>query len=233
MTTVDIILPTMHKMVDGQDLYKQCLESLRATIGDKQGYSLITVENVRGYAQAINKGLAESDPKNDVVLLNDDILFFHNDWLNRLTNYGKGDIRGCKLIYPNNVIQHVGGDLRQDFVGFHPGQGAMNLGQYEQARKCTYITSAVAYIKREVIDRVGPMATNYGVGYFVDVDYCLAAIREGFSVWYNPVTFTHLESVTLGPMSRQNNDFGMAYSQFCDRWGNDETLDMLREYFEF
>ena len=138
-----------------------CLEILKKTTDStKTPYNIIISESDKGFIDAVNKVLMSS--RNDVLLLNDDV-FLSMGWLEKLLSCKKGDIRGCKLLYPNGAIQHAGGSLTRGFRGVQLGQLHCDLGQFDRVYEVVYVTFACAYIKRKVINKVGLLDPIYGL----------------------------------------------------------------------
>jgi GT2 family glycosyltransferase len=157
-----------------------------------------------GFAVNVNRGLRAADPRHDVVLLNSDVLPMR-DWLACLqyATVGGDDIGvvGGKLLYPDNRIQY-GGTVRNPRAPewfdhryrFKPG----DWGPASVAGPTLAATGACMYIRREVLDEVGLLDEDYGMGY-EDVDYCLRAWQSGFQVLYEPsAQLHHHESITRG-----------------------------------
>lgn len=67
-----------------------------------------------------------------------------------------------------------------------------------EAHPCDWVSGAAMMIRREVIDRVGPMDEGYFL-YFEEVDLCRRARRDGWEVWYVPGSrIMHLEGASTG-----------------------------------
>ena len=221
----DIIIPTIHAKHDtGTEALELCIESIVKS-KDTNKANIIVKENYHSFAEGINAGLAET--RNDVILVNDDIIV-SNTWISDIER-GIGDIRGFKLLYPplGQIIQHAGGQLRQDWRGTHIGVGHFDTGQYDQIYPCAYVTFACVLIKRKVIDELGPISTEYGRAYFEDVDYCLQAWRAGFDVIYNPVPLMHYESLSTKKVGL-NEASTKSWYKFYAMWGKPDTIEMLR-----
>ncbi len=189
------------------DLTRRCLKSLGET--DLAGAEVIVVDNgstdetpvalatfgwvrvVRlaqnlGFVGGNNAGIAAAPKDSDVVLLNNDLVFSQRDWLTRLREcaYAKADIGvvGCRLILPDGRLLHAGTYILPDTCwGQQIGALQKDVGQYRSSRDVEGVVFACAYLKREVIDRLGGLSAEYE-SYFEDTDYCLRAREAGFRV---------------------------------------------------
>ena len=187
---ITILLPYVEK----DELYQKCIASLKSNTKDYELMELPDPER-KGFVKKVNEGFTKT--KNDIIIIHTDMLFT-KDWLVNLLDYVKQNqnvgIFGCKLIYPDGKIQSAGGQI---MGGFNIGDGALDMGQYNQTNFVPYVSFAGNYIRREVIDKVGLLDENYSPQYFDDVDYCFRAKRFGFKIMYVPVELFHLASQTM------------------------------------
>jgi GT2 family glycosyltransferase/glycosyltransferase involved in cell wall biosynthesis len=199
------------------------LAALRA-IG---GIEVIAGEDNAGFAANVNRGLAAVEPGPDVVVLNSDMEALPG-WLECLQyavrSHDDVGIAGAKLLYPDDRIQFGGTVRNRDApewfdhrFRFEPADwGPANINAYVLA-----VTGACMYIRREVLDELGPMDEAYPMAY-EDVDYCLRAWQAGWRVVYFPAAVLyHLESVTRGTEVRERER--ASQRRFWSRWG--EFLD--------
>jgi GT2 family glycosyltransferase len=179
-------------------------------------------EENRGFAANANRGLAASDPERDVVLLNSDVEALPG-WLaclqyaaHRRPEIG---IVGGQLQYPDGRIQ-FGGTVRNrdqpEWFDHRYRFKPRGWGPAEQTSPALAVTGACMYVRRELIERVGPLDERYGMAY-EDVDWCLRAWQAGFVVLYFPAAqLVHHESVTrgadLGERERESQRL------FWERW---------------
>jgi hypothetical protein len=126
----------------------------------------------------------------------------HQGWLESLLEAlampGVG-IVGCKLFYPDGMVQHAGGIVRwpQAFVD-HYGYRQPDDGRWDEMRSVDYVTGAAWGFRRAVVEQIGLLDEGYWPGYYEEVDYCFRARRAGWQVIYTPkATGVHHESVSL------------------------------------
>ncbi len=203
-------------------LTRRCLDSLLAQ--DLDEASIIVVDNgseddtaealnayagririVRlpanlGFVRGMNTGIAAARPDDDVVLLNNDLVFDQPDWLNRLRDaaYAGADhgIVGCRLLgpEPGNQLFHLGGFIEPELLWgqqTESGQQETDVGQFPRTRRVQAVAFALAYIRRDCLDRIGGLDEIFH-SYFEDTDYCLRAADAGIaSVVAGAVTLRH------------------------------------------
>jgi GT2 family glycosyltransferase len=159
---------------------------------------VLTLPGNLGFVRGNNAGIEAADPGSDVVLLNNDLEFTQRDWLARLREcaHSAADVGvvGCRLRLPDGRLLHAGTYILPDTVwGQQIGALEKDIGQYAATREVEGIVFACAYLKRELIDRIGGLALDFE-SYFEDTDYCLRAREAGFrTVVCGDVTLIHDE----------------------------------------
>lgn len=130
-----------------------------------------------------------------ILLLNTDLIFKERNWLLKLVDVASKDekigIAGCRLFYPDGLIQHAGTHLT--FFGLPDN--------YKNNRPSGYawsVIGALFLIKREVIEKIGLFDERYLPFFEEEVDYCERARKEGYKVYYLGTTnIIHLEGKTI------------------------------------
>ncbi len=163
------------------DLTRKCLATLRET--DLTNAEVLVVDNgstdetpaelrkldwVRvltlpsnlGFVRGNNAGIEAVDRSHDVVLLNNDLVFTQRDWLQRLraAAWSSPDIgiAGCRLVLPDGRLLHAGTYILPDTLwGQQIGSLEKDVGQYPGVREVEGIIFACAYLRREVIAKIG------------------------------------------------------------------------------
>jgi len=153
-----------------------------------------------GFVRGMNTGIAAARPDDDVVLLNNDLKFTQRDWLNRLRDaaYASPDtgVVGCRLLgpEPEGRVYHAGGFIEPDALwGQQTESGTVerDIAQFTQTRRVQGIAFALAYIRRDCLDRIGALDPMFH-SYFEDTDYCLRAADAGIAtVVAGGVTIQH------------------------------------------
>lgn len=146
--------------------------------------------------------------KGDYLLfLNNDIEVISPEWLGALLEHGQREevgAVGCKLLYPDYTMQHVGLVTGVLDVAAHSHKG---LPDYMQGyfslphiiRNCSALTGACLLTRKDVFDQVGGFdEKNFAVA-FNDVDFCLRLRDKGYLIVYTPFAkMYHYESRTRG-----------------------------------
>lgn len=108
-----------------------------------------------------------------------------------------------RFAFPPQYIQFAGyTQLSSITMRNEPiGMGHPDDGRFETPHPSPYLHGAAMLIKREVIDRTGPMPEIYFL-YYEELDWCTAMTRAGYTLWYEPhCTIFHKESQSTGQQS--------------------------------
>ena len=161
---------------------------------------IVTLPENLGFVRGINAGIAAARPDDDVVLLNNDLLFIQADWLARLRDaaYASPDtgVVGCRLLGPESEgrLYHAGGFIEADDLwGQQTESGSVerDVAQFSRTRRVQAIAFALAYLRRDCLDRIGMLDAAFH-SYFEDTDYCLRAADAGIAcVVAGAVTLRH------------------------------------------
>jgi GT2 family glycosyltransferase len=161
---------------------------------------IISLPENLGFVRGMNTGIAAARVDDDVVLLNNDLLFPQADWLGRLRDAAyaapENGIVGCRLLGPEaeGRVYHAGGFIEADELWgqqTESGRVERDVAQFIHTRRVQGIAFALAYLRRDCIDRIGVLDTAFH-SYFEDTDYCLRAADAGIaSVVAGTVTLCH------------------------------------------
>lgn len=231
-------------------LTERCLDSLLAS--DREHAEIIVVDNgssdetpkalaayadrVRiltmpenlGFVRGMNAGIAAARPDDDVVLLNNDLLFTQPDWIGRLRDAAyvapEHGIVGCRLLGPEAEarLYHSGGFIEPERLwGQQTESGIIerDVAQYTHLRRVQGIAFALAYIRRDCLERIGALDTAFH-SYFEDTDYCLRAGDLGIAtVVAGAVTLRHDQhGSTSEDTSFRTGIFDKSRATFAARW---------------
>jgi O-antigen biosynthesis protein len=228
---VSVIIPTR----DRADLLEKCLDGLLVAT-DYPAIEVIVADNdscepetlrlldrlaaeprVRilpcpgpfNYAAINNKAIAESRGE-IILLLNNDILIRHADWLTHMVAQAvrpEVGAVGARLLYENGTIQHAGvilgvgaiepvaGHVYKCSAANAPG----HLNHLRIARNMSAVTAACLAMRRKVFDEVGGFDEQHLPVAFNDVDLCLKVGQRGYQIICTPqAELTHLESISRG-----------------------------------
>jgi GT2 family glycosyltransferase len=141
-----------------------------------------------------------------LLLLNNDTEVIHADWMSAMVEQSQrktiGAV-GCKLLYPNDTIQHagvligLGGAAGHAFTHIH--RDAPGYFNYIQStNNYSAVTAACLMVRKEAYLSVQGFDEDFVVEYN-DVDFCLKLMDSGLSNVYLPhVELYHYESLTRG-----------------------------------
>jgi GT2 family glycosyltransferase len=139
-----------------------------------------------GFSRTVNVGLRRARRmERDAVLVNADIEFINNGWLEALLG-NPADVVGALLLYPNRLVQHAGiyySVISRQFDHILK-LAPMSLAQVSEPRICP-VTGALQLIRWPTLKRVGIYDENFRMGY-EDVDYCHIVFQAGLKCAYEP-----------------------------------------------
>ena len=220
---------------------RQCLDSIRLLT--EEPYELIVVDNGstdgtpvylrslpdvrliantanRGFPAAANQGIAAATG-NQVLLLNNDVVVT-TGWLGRMLRALRSDpnvalVGPCSNYVSGPQQVDVGYDGIAELDGFAWDWGKGHDGQMLDVHR---LVGFCLLIKREVIDAIGPLDEQFGIGCFEDDDYCLRAIAAGYRAVIAADAFVHHfgsrtflgSGVDAGALMREN------HRRFQEKW---------------
>lgn len=141
-----------------------------------------------------------------IVLLNQDTEVTP-DWLQQLVAPFARDqqigIVGCKLVFPDGTLQHVGGTVEWPLAtGVHHGTGEADMGQGDQETTPDYVAAAATAVHRRVWETIGLFDEGFTPAYYEDTDLCYRARAAGFQIVYTPhAVVMHYENASLQSQS--------------------------------
>ena len=150
--------------------------------------------------------IAAKEAKGEVLLLlNDDIEAKGSEWIKRICAMATAENAGCvgcKLLYPDGKIQHVGISAGVDgpahkFMG-EEDVNNVGFGDNTVNKNVLAVTGACLAIKKSLYDEVGGLFEELKVGYN-DVDLCMTLYEKGLrNILLNEIKLVHHESVSRG-----------------------------------
>ena len=157
-----------------------------------------------------------------VVLMNDDMEAFDDDWLRALLEFSqRPDVGGCagKLLHADGTIQHVGtvlgvnGGAAHVYHGF-PGDFVGYNGYTHVIRNYSALTGACFATRMSVVNELGGLDPQFAID-FNDLDLCLRMRRHGYRLVYTPHSrMFHFESKTAVRTSQNPREVQL----FAERW---------------
>lgn len=164
----------------------------------------IRSEQNLGFAGGNNIGLREAKGKY-LYLINNDTVFRQFDAQSLIKRLDSAPAIGMvcpkiRFAWPPQPIQFTGYTplsritLRNQSIGF----GEEDHGQYDIPHPTPYAHGAAMMLKREVLEKVGPLPECYFL-YYEELDWSMMLTRAGYEIWYEPAaTIFHKESQSTG-----------------------------------
>ena len=188
------------------------------------GITLIENEENLGFVKGNNAGIRATDT--DVVLMNNDTEIIQDDWLEQMQKvaYTAPDIGivGCRLVNDDGDLVHAGTYMPvPSYWGQEYPGGEKDIGQYTGDAEVEGVIAACVYIKRELIELIGPLDEDY-FSYYEDTDYCMKARQAGYRVFRcGGATVKHLENASTD-LNRMDfsGTFRRSREVFMSKWKN-------------
>lgn len=153
---------------------------------------LETGENL-GFAEGNNFGIRKAlERASDyILLLNNDTVVDANlidEFVAGAQSHPDGGIFGAKIYYHSepNKIWAAGGFWNNDKKHFDQyGDGELDNGQHDEARKNEFTIGCAMFIRRSVFEKIGLLESEFFLNY-EEIDFCTRAQNSGFKNIYIP-----------------------------------------------
>ena len=190
------------------------------------GCEVIRVEEPFNYSRLNNIGVrSTSNPFPLICFLNNDAILEPDALLemSRWANLPDLGLIGCRLHYPNGLIQHAGVHIEPENA--YPGSVCWShIEMKERFEKTRFakmlhvpdaVTAAAALVQRSKFEKVGGFdELLYPVAYS-DTDLCRRLNQHGFKPFYTPYAVgTHHESLSREPGFLEDFDRSLFLEQF-------------------
>lgn len=243
---VTVLIPTRNQL----DRVKKCVEDVRTTTDDSvhiriidnqsddprlfefyraqesEGrFQVLSFDEPFNFARMHNFAIESLDTE-FVVLLNNDVFSFSNDWVDQLVATARlSDDIGCVgalLRYPDGMTQHggvsfgVGRPCRHIHLGTSAEEPGY-CGRLQAIQQLSALTAALLLVRRETYVKLGGFDEKLFPVSYNDTDLCLKMLSSGYRSIYNPrVTAIHEESVSRGrsPLEKKWRQ------DFIRKWGD-------------
>ncbi len=174
---------------------------------------LIRNEKNLGFVKAVNQGIAASRSPYLCIMNNDTIAT--NGWLTEL----------IRVMVSNPEIGLI--NPSSNTSGQFPGESvsiddyAKSLGDMKGRIQELYTCRGFCMVvRREVIERLGPLDEVYRLGYFDDTDYCKRAQEAGYRTARAKSSYVfHKENTSFKEMKDNTDLFKNNEKIFFERWG--------------
>jgi GT2 family glycosyltransferase len=152
------------------------------------GITLIENSENLGFTKGVNQGLRATEPDEDVVLMNNDIVLNDPAWLETMQDIALSDptigLVGSRLVDAEGRINHLGSYMPPLLLmGQQMGGLERDIGQSIRTREVEAVIFALCYIQRACLDKVGLLDEHF-FAYYEDTDYCVRTRQAGMKVMY-------------------------------------------------
>ncbi len=244
---ISIIIPTKDKLF----VLKNCLNSIIHNT-DYKNFEIILIDNKSNkktkrflkslndkkikilefnqefnFSKVCNLGASLAD-SNYLLFLNNDTEIIDKNWIKYMvmgTKIKRIGAVGCKLLFPNNRIQHNGIILNPEHICQHIDYLKEDYKESYDAKYVSAVTAACLLIKKDIFKEINgfdetlPLINN-------DIDLCLKLHKLGYSILcINKPLLYHYESLTRGKTySKQSNNY------IKNKWKNELMNDNYYKY---
>lgn len=193
---------------------KECIESIR-TYTASEDYEIVVIDNNstddtkkwlrkqtdikvkfnkknRGFPGGCNDGIKIANPKNDILLLNNDVVVTTN-WLTNLRTalYSKEEVGAVDPVTNSSSYWQC---INTNYNNMNEMQSFAKRYNISTPSCWEERVKLIAYcllIKREVVDKIGLLDERFFPGNYEDDDYCLRIISAGYRLLLCSDTFVH------------------------------------------
>lgn len=198
------------------DMTKEILDKI-------EGIKVISNEKNIGFILSSNKGADCSQAPYILFLNNDTIVTEH--WLSNLISTIRKNPQcravGCKLVYPEGILQEAGSILWNNGSASAYGRGDDPMKpEYSYVREVDFCSGACLLVRNDLFKGVHGFDTGYLPAYYEDADLCLKFSNLGYKIIYQPdTTVFHFEYTSSSKKQaiRQMED---NRSRFVKNWDN-------------
>lgn len=198
-------------------------EKLRQYVGIHPNHRLITNRENKGFPWGNNQGLSLAEGKDLVCLLNNDTLV-SPCWLERALRIGDENKElGVWGPVSNNVAGHQQIEpMKYDTFDAYKTFCETRWKEFgAKTIETMRVTGFCLFIKKKVVDTIGGLDPNFGIGNMEDDDFCLRAERSRWKIAYCPGLYIHhsgnqtfsILDIDYEGLVRRN------WSYFCKKWG--------------
>ena len=180
------------------------------------------------FSRLINNGRKNAKGEY-LIFLNNDTEIISPDWIEGFLEHAQRPetgVVGCKLLYPDETIQHAGVIIGLGGAAGHVlvGEDRNGPGYFNYVNllnNYSALTAACFLVRAKIFDEVGGFDEKYKIEYN-DVDFCLKVREAGYNNIYVPnVEIFHYESITRGHPHSTQESYRLhvkEVNQFRKRW---------------
>ena len=176
-------------------------------------FELIRNEENLGFVKAVNQGIRNSFAPYICIMNNDTIAT--DGWLETMISAMENN-RNVGLINPtSNTFSHF--PKENESIDEYALRLKSFKDQVQELPCCRFFCTV---IKREVLEKLGPLDEIYNLGYFDDTDYCKKAKEFGYLPARAKGAYVHhKENMSFRKMKENSALFKANEDIFLKRWG--------------
>lgn len=206
----------------------QLLAELKLHASSADQLHIITNSENRGYPTAMNQALARA--RGDyVVMLNNDTLV-PPGWLDSLIEWSLVDWPRIGLVGP--MTNYAPPPQRVAETYADPATGLVSFAQEHRRRHegrysdVTRLSGFCMLMRRDVLDRVGFLDEQFGIGFFDDDDFVLRVCAAGYrAIIAHDVFLHHYGSQTFAALGVDcGQQLAENLEKFRAKWGNERAV---------
>jgi len=159
-------------------------------------------KNNIGFLKSCNAAAKIAKGEYLVFLNNDTEIGNHclDEMIDVFNRFEKVGLVGCKLIYPNGILQEAGGIIWENGEPWNLGKGENPmLPEWNYVRQTDYVSGAAIMISKSLWNSVDGFSEEFAPCYFEDADLAFKVRGLGYKVIYTPhAEIVHFEGMSNG-----------------------------------
>lgn len=181
---------------------------------DETTYAEDIIENLTVVRNDVNLGFVKSNNRAVEQARGKYLCLLNNDtevtvgWIDEAIDifniHNRVGSVGCRLIYPDGVLQEAGGIVWGNGKPWNYGKNQnASHPSYNYVRQADYLSAAALFIDRAVWDSVGGFSDEYIPAYYEDTDLAYKIRSVGFKCLYCPTSVVvHFEGKSNGTSTK-------------------------------
>lgn len=190
----------------------------------------------------INNGFAGGNNAGLEAAAGDYIFFLNNDTVIREPILEKlvARLENSKIGGVSPMIKYLRTPDKIQYAGFTElthitlrnksiGHGQTDTGQYREASQTAYMHGAAMMVRRDVIERVGPMTEVYFL-YYEELDWSIRIAQAGYRLWFEPAAVVYHKDGTGTQKSSPLREYYMSRARLLFARRNISGMNKLLSY---
>ena len=192
------------------------------SLGEYEKIRILKFEEEFNFSKINNYAVREASG-DYLLFLNNDTEILSEGWLTYMLEHAQRDevgAVGCKLLFPDQRIQHAGVVIGMTGLAGHvfaglPDHSYSYLGSSDFVRNVMAVTGACMMVKREIFKRAGGFNDSFVVC-GSDVDLCIRIHKMGYRNVYTPHAVLYHHESASRDSHIPSNDFELSLESYRD-----------------